>query len=220
MLRRFLFLDNDTIEDYYSSISEEKSDNVNNINKFNKIYDYLNQNKEIKNEFILEDVAGKLNIGDIIQFNANIEVPLIYMQIKQIVNIIPNIEVAQRLGLLEMKTIEDINILNGIRGIEGIIQNQDIPIICEGVGKNEGIKLVSYLDDKSCRADLKNLTGRATILGKIKSIINKNKSIEVYNLLPEIQKFISNHEFVEEKSDFKEKIIGPALEIYVLAIYR
>ena len=46
MLRKFMFIDTESLEDYYLSISD-KTD-VNNIKKFNELYKYLEENNLIK----------------------------------------------------------------------------------------------------------------------------------------------------------------------------
>ena len=58
----------------------------------------------------------------------------------------------------------------------------------------------------------------------MKSIIKKGKGIDVYNLMPEMDKIIPNRgqrrNLKKENPDLIEHVSGPALEIYTLAMYR
>ncbi|MCC5422123.1 hypothetical protein LMS41_13845 [Clostridium perfringens] len=55
-------------------------------------------------------------------------------------------------------------------------------------------------------------------------MINSDNGIDVYNIMPEIEKIIPNREnrrdFKKQNKEFVEYVPGPAIEIYTLAIYR
>ena len=84
MLRKFMFIDTESLEDYYLSISD-KAD-VNNIKKFNELYKYLEENNLIKD---LKENIEELNVGDIIEMNITVKIPKMYMQINQFSKIAP-----------------------------------------------------------------------------------------------------------------------------------
>lgn len=93
MLRKFMFLDTESLEDYYLSISDNKD--INNIKKFNELYKYLEENNIIKGLEINED---KIKVGDIIEINIEIRIPKLYMQIRQVEKMAPFFWMCSRYG--------------------------------------------------------------------------------------------------------------------------
>lgn len=217
MHRKFMFIDTESLEDYYLSISD-KAD-VNNIKKFNELYKYLEENNLIKD---LKENIEELNVGDIIEMNITVKIPKMYMQINQFSKIAPFFGHAQNLGIWKMKSETDIKILEEMKGVSNLIKDQNIPII--GESNNKKLKIVTDINNKFLKVGLKEFEGEITIIGKVKSIIKKGKGIDVYNLMPEMDKIIPNRgqrrKLKKENPDLIEHVSGPALEIYTLAMYR
>ncbi|MBS6184823.1 MAG: hypothetical protein E7E64_00265 [Clostridium celatum] len=219
MLRKFIFLDTETLEDYYLSIDDNEQEN--NIKKFNKLYKYLEENN-IKKD--INDAIENFKIGDIIETTINVKVPTLYKQIKQAKQITPIISCVQELGMFSMKSMEDIRAFQGVKEISRLIKDEDIPIIGSYIEKNNKIKIITYINDKFLKGDLNEIEGEVKIVGKIKSVIGKGKGIDIYSMLPEMKDIIYNREqrrkLKNENKDIVGHIVGPAIEIYTLAIYR
>lgn len=197
MLRKFMFLDTESLEDYYLSISDNKD--INNIKKFNELYKYLEENNIIKGLEINED---KIKVGDIIEINIEIRIPKLYMQIRQVEKMAPFFGCAQDMGILQMSSMEDIKILKQLKGLSGLFNGQDIPIIGENVDKNNNLKIITNICERFLKVDLKEIEGEVKIIGKVKSVINSDNGIDVYNIMPEIEKIIPNR---ENRRDFKKQ---------------
>lgn len=219
MLRKFMFIDTESLSDYYLSISDNQD--INDIRKFNELYKYLEENDIIRS---FQENVDEFKVGDIIEINIDIKVPKMYMQIKQVEKVAPIVGHAQSLGLLSMKSMEEVKMLEGIKGINGLVKDQEVPIIGETLNNSNKLKIVTHFDDKFLKVNLREIEGEVTIIGKIKSVVKKGKVIDVYNMMPEIDKIMPNREerrkFKKENNDFIERVSGPALEIYTLAIYR
>ena len=109
-----------------------------------------------------------------------------------------------------------------MKWVSNLIKDQNIPII--GESNNKKLKIVTDINNKFLKVGLKEFEGEITIIGKVKSIIKKGKGIDVYNLMPEMDKIIPNRgqrrKLKKENPDLIEHVSGPALEIYTLAMYR
>ena len=219
MLRKFMFIDAESLEDYYLSIFDNTD--VNNIKKFNELYKYLKENNAIKG---FKENIEEFKVGDIIEMNITVKIPEMYMQIRQFSKIAPFFGHAQNLGLWKIESEEDMNTLEGIKGVSNLIDNQNIPIIGECIKNNKKLKIVTHINDIFLKVNLKEFEGEVTIMGKVKSVLKTGKGLDVYNFIPEIEKLIINREerrkFKKENTEFIDRVSGPALEIYTLAIYR
>lgn len=218
ILRKFKFLDSDSLDDYLA-VFKENFENLRDVKKFEELYSELNKNSMIN---ILDgkenlDVES-LKVSGIIELKVKIDVPKIYMQCSQLESIMPTIEIVQSSGLLNFKSKNDIMALKGVNGLKEIVEKQPIPIICI----NPHLKLISTLNRRYLKGNLSDLKGYATIIGKIQNIIPKGKGKEVFSLIPSIEEFFNREDIRRVRKENKEfiySIKGPALEILTLGIY-
>lgn len=217
MLRKFMFLDTESLEDYYLSISD--NEDINDIKKFNELYKYLEDNNLIKD---IEENIEELKVGDIIEMNIKVKIPKMYMQINQFSNIAPFFGQAHNLGILKMKSERDMRTLEEMKGVSNLIKDKNVPVI--GESNNKKLKIITDINNIFLKVALNEFEGETTIIGKVKSIIKKGEGRDIYNLMPEIDKIIPNRQerrkFKKENPDLIENVSGPALEIYTLAMYR
>ena len=195
--------------------------------QFQRLYDVLEEKEQIKYVGLFDDKFwSEISKGDILEIEASIKVPTLFSQFEAIEGFSALAEVAQKLGVTTMSDA-DLNMLSGIGSLGKIIEGKPVPLLFDVPSVNK-YHFASELQRNYIIGGTTDFQGEAFVFGKVQKILQKGEKIEVFSLLPDLDSLAINRQQRlalksnknKSKQNFSESIVGPALILNPLAVYR
>lgn len=197
--------------------------------QFQKLYEILEKQNELKHIELLDDeLWDTIEKGEILEIQAKIRIPDFIMQVEQLQNFTPLLNLAQKFVPDKVKD-SDIAVFDGLSNIQQIAEKKPIPLFFQAISTAKFV-FSADLPREFISGNLSDFQGEAVVFGKVQRIIAKGQKIDVYNFMPDIQSLpnLNRHQRLAMKSKsnnktkntYTETIVGPAIIITPLAIYR
>ena len=194
---------------------------INPAAQFETLYEQLNENKLLvsKNEIKID----QLECGQLIELQLDLEIPPLYKFLSVVDNLSSLMEI---IANMDQTVTYDTATTDALRQISALTTQKSIPVM--GKIKDTDNSIISYLYPEYLRKDISVIPGLSTIVGKVQSFIITNEEYEVFSILPDIKSVLiladkEQRENIQKQMttfNFSDKIIGPAILISPLAVYR
>jgi len=214
--------------DYSNTNTEEaqKQVKITNSAKFDKIYNYLEEQGNLKYYEYMDDTQwDEIKRNDFLEILATPR----FSKLKEIANLGQNI--GNLLDVFQNLTDEPIidqkskDALNGIASLSKIKKGNEIP--CVFNLSNEKIPIVAYLDEQNFKVSQDRFVGQVYMLCKVQKKLEKGEKIQLDEIFEDIKKIPLNREqrrsFPKNTSnpkELKDEIKGPAFIVIPIAIYQ
>ncbi len=194
--------------------------------QFQRLYEALETQQQIKYMGLFdEQYWNEIRKGDILEVEANIRTPSLFLQIEQIQGVSSLASLVQKFGTVMSDS--DLNMLSGIGDLGRIIQSKAIPLIfqVQSIGKYQ---FTAELNREFVTGNASDFQGEAYVFGKVQKVLEKGEKVDVFSLLPDLESLqLSRQQRLALKSNknkskmkIVETVSGPAIVINPLAVYR
>lgn len=204
----------------------KKAVKVSDAAKFDKVFDYIEDNEEIKYyEFLTEQDYNDIRRGDFLEILATSR----FSKIKTYINVINKVnelcEVMQKhvdTPILDRNTK---NTIKGINDLEQYISDKATPCVFE-FDDNE-YPVITYLNDEFLKCKQDDFIGEACLFCKVIRKIPEGKIIKLDEIFEDIQNLPLNRaqrrnmpKNLNNPREIKDEIKGPAVVVQPIAVYR
>jgi hypothetical protein len=195
--------------------------------QFQKLYDVLEKQEQIKHLGLFDNQFwNEIGKGDMLEVEANIKVPTLFSQFEVMEGFSALAGFAQQFGITTMSD-NDLNMLSGIGSLGQIVEKKPIPLLFHVPSINK-YSFVSDLQRNYVIGKTTDFQGDAFVFGKVQKILQKGEKSEVFSLLPDLDSLAVNRQQRlalksnknKSKQNLSETIVGPALIMNPLAVYR
>lgn len=211
ILRNFLFLDNQSLNDYLAALEgyvpsgqaeqtisgtervdgdatiENKTEKrqgivISDAAKFQQLYKILEREQEIAYIDAADaSTASSLRRNQIIELQGTIELPKSFSMLKDVENIGPLMDIMKLAGQ-NVDSQAEIAIA-GLQGVSKLTADNSVPIICRTTTGNK-LPFVANLPRQYLRSQINELQGEGTIFAKVQRIVPPRETYEVFSLVP------------------------------------
>lgn len=213
---------------YTNTDTEEaqKQVRITNSAKFDKVYNYLEEQDNLKYYEYMEDAQW-----DEIRRNDFLEVLVTprFSKLKEIANLGQNI--GNLLDTFQSLTDEPVidkkskEAINGIASLSKIKKGNEIP--CVFNLSNEKFPIVAYLDEQNFKVNQNRFVGQVYMLCKVQRKLEKGEKIQLDEIFEDVKKLPLNREQrrslpkdTSNPKGLKDEIKGRAFVVIPIAIYQ
>jgi hypothetical protein len=193
--------------------------------KFQKLYDILDQRKEIQFlDAFDQKIWDQIRRGEILEIPANLRIPKFLEVSQEVNNFLPLLEIFSPF-LENQISKKDEEAITGFSRISQNLEDKPIPLFFDS--STIGFQFFSNVERKYLRCEVNSLQYDATVFGKVHKILDKNQKETVFSITPKIDNTISLNRKQRRSVDkrpkqlepFKEILKGPAIILIPIAIF-
>lgn len=195
--------------------------------QFQKLYEALEKQEQIKHIDLFDDKYwADIQKGEILEIQAKVRIPAFIMQLQQVQGFTPLVNLMQKFG----SGVED-SVLVGLEGmsdLQKITESKPIPVLFQAASTPR-FSFAADLSREHITGNLADFQGEAVVFGKVQQILTKGQKLEVFSFLPDMlampnlsrqQRLALKSNKNKGKNSFTETLVGPAIVLLPLAVYR
>jgi hypothetical protein len=197
--------------------------------QFQKLYEILEKQEQIKHLDLLDDdYWANIQKGEILEVQATIRIPAFIMQLEQVQGFAPFVNLMQKYGADTVKD-SDLIAFEGMSDLQKISESKTIPLLFQPASTPK-FKFIADLSREYVTGSLTDFQGEAAVFGKVQRILNKGQKLDAFNFLPDMLAMpnlnrqqrlaLKSNKNNKAKDAFTETLIGPAIVLTPLAVYR
>lgn len=197
--------------------------------QFQKFYETLEKQAQIKHlDLFDEEYWVDIQKGEILEIQAKVRIPAFIMQLEQVQGFTPLINLMQKYGPGIVKD-SDLVVLEGISDVRKITESKPIPLLFQAASTPR-FNFTADLPREHITGNLTDFQGEAAVFGKVQRIISKGQKLDVFSFIPDMLAMpnlsrqqrlaLKSNKNNKAKDTFTETLVGPAIVLTPLAIYR
>jgi hypothetical protein len=197
--------------------------------QFQKLYEVLEKQEQIRHLDLFDDgYWANIQKGEILEIQARVRLPAFIMQLEQVQGITPFINLIQKYGVGTV-TDFDLTALEGMSDLQKISESKPIPLLIQSASTPK-FNFVADLSREYIIGNLTDFQGEAVVFGKVQRILNKGQKLDAFNFLSDMLAMpnlnrqqrlaLKSNKNNKAKDTFTETLLGPAIVLTPLAVYR
>jgi len=166
--------------------------------------------------------------GEILAIEAKIRIPASIFQLEQAQGLTPLADFVQKYGISVVKD-SDLTMFQGMTDFRKLIEDKPIPLLFQTVS-TPGFSFAADLSREYITGNLTDFQGEGTVFGKVQRILSKGQKMEIFSLIPDMQAMpnltrqqrlaLKSNKNKKAKGNLSETLVGPAIVLTPLAVYR
>jgi hypothetical protein len=197
--------------------------------QFQKLYEVLEKQEQIKHLDLLDDEYwANIQKGEILEIQAKVRIPTFIMQLEQVQGFAPLVNLMQKFGPGLVKD-SDLTVLEGMSDLRKFNESKPIPLLFQSASTPK-FNFAADLPREYITGNLTDFQGDAVVFGKVQRILSKGQKLDVFSFLPDMLNMpnlnrqqrlaLKSNKNNKAKGTFTETLVGPAIALTPLAIYR
>jgi len=197
--------------------------------QFQKLYETLEKQEQIKHlDLFDDDYWADIQKDEILEIQAKVRIPAFIMQLEQFQGFTPLINLMQKFEPDIVKD-SDLTPLEGMSDLRKITESMPMPLLFQSASTPK-YSFSADLPREYITGNLTDFQGEAVVFGKVQRILSKGQKIEVFSFIPNMLAMpnlnrqqrlaLKSNKNDKAKDTFTETLVGPAIVLIPLAIFR
>jgi hypothetical protein len=197
--------------------------------QFQKLYETLEKQEQIKHLDLFDDEYwADIQKGEILEIQAKVRIPTFIMQLEQVQGFTPLVNLMQKYGPGIVKD-SDLIALEGMSDLRKINESKPIPLLFQSESTPK-FNFAADLPREYITGNLTDFQSEVVVFGKAQRTLSKGQKLEVFNFIPDMLAMpnlnrqqrlaLKSNKNDKAKDTFTETLVGPAIVLIPLAIYR